>query len=96
MHYPQRQGITYHGLCYTSSGALVGMRNSSMGPHLLESIVLLNTMLHAIHNISHYTVYLYFGQFIQHFNIFLINDFTCIFLVYNCSKVAAKVSYLII
>ena len=31
MHHP-RQGSTYHGLCYTSCGALVGMRNSSMGP----------------------------------------------------------------
>ena len=26
-----RQDITYHGLCYTSHGALVGTRNSSMG-----------------------------------------------------------------
>ena len=26
-----RQDSTYHGLCYTSRGALVGMRNSSMG-----------------------------------------------------------------
>ena len=29
-----RQDNTYHGLCYTSRGALAGMRNSSMGlPH---------------------------------------------------------------
>ena len=29
-----RQDSTYHGLCYTSCGALAGMRNSSMGsPH---------------------------------------------------------------
>ena len=29
-----RQDITYHSLCYTSHGALAGMRNSSMGsPH---------------------------------------------------------------
>ena len=29
-----RQDRTYHGLCYTSRGALAGMRNSSMGsPH---------------------------------------------------------------
>ena len=29
-----RQGSTYHGLCYTSRGALAGTRNSSMGsPH---------------------------------------------------------------
>ena len=28
----QRQDITYHGLCYTSRGALAGMRNRSMGP----------------------------------------------------------------
>ena len=27
-----RQDSTYHGLCYTSRGALVGTRNSSMGP----------------------------------------------------------------
>ena len=27
-----RQGNTYHGLCYTSRGALAGTRNSSMGP----------------------------------------------------------------
>ena len=28
----QRQDNTYHGLCYTSRGALAGMKNSSMGP----------------------------------------------------------------
>ena len=28
----QRQDNTYHSLCYTSHGALAGMRNSSMGP----------------------------------------------------------------
>ena len=27
-----RQDNKYHGLCYTSRGALAGMRNSSMGP----------------------------------------------------------------
>ena len=27
-----RQVSTYHGLCYTSHGALAGKRNSSMGP----------------------------------------------------------------
>ena len=27
-----RQDNTYHGLCYTSHGALAGTRNSSMGP----------------------------------------------------------------
>ena len=27
-----RQASTYHILCYTSRGALVGTRNSSMGP----------------------------------------------------------------
>ena len=26
-----RQEITYHGLCYTSRGALAGLRNNSMG-----------------------------------------------------------------
>ena len=29
---PHRQDDTYHSLCYTSRGALAGMRNSSMGP----------------------------------------------------------------
>ena len=28
----QRQDNTYHGLCYTSRGALAGTRNSSVGP----------------------------------------------------------------
>ena len=28
-----RQDNTYHGLCYTSRGALAGTRNSSMGPY---------------------------------------------------------------
>ena len=37
MHHP-RQDSTYHGLCYTSRGALAGMRNSSMGPPHEESI----------------------------------------------------------
>ena len=32
MHHPHRQDNTYHGLCYTSRGALAGTRNSSMGP----------------------------------------------------------------
>ena len=27
-----RQDNTYHGICYTSRGALAGTRNSSMGP----------------------------------------------------------------
>ena len=29
---PHRQDNTYHGLCYTSRGALAETRNSSMGP----------------------------------------------------------------
>ena len=33
-----RHDSTYHGLCYTSRGALAGMRNSSMGPHHEGSI----------------------------------------------------------
>ena len=32
------QDSTYHGLCYTSCGALSGTRNSSMGPPHEESI----------------------------------------------------------
>ena len=33
LHAPShRQDNTYHGLCYTSRGALAGTRNSSMGP----------------------------------------------------------------
>ena len=35
-----RQDNTYHGLCYTSRGALAGTRNSSMGQNVLS--VLLN------------------------------------------------------
>ena len=33
-----RQDSTYHGLCYTSCGALPGTRNSSMGPPYEGSI----------------------------------------------------------
>ena len=34
-----RQENTYHSLCYTSRGALAGMRNSSMGaPHEINKI----------------------------------------------------------
>ena len=33
-----RQDNTYHGLCYTSCGALAGTRNSSMGPPYEGSI----------------------------------------------------------
>ena len=33
-----RQDNTYHGLCYTSCGALAGMRNSTMGPPHERSI----------------------------------------------------------
>ena len=33
-----RQADTYHGLCYTSRGALAGTRNSSMGPPYEGSI----------------------------------------------------------
>ena len=33
-----RQDSTYHGLCYTSRGALAGTRNSSMGPYHEGSI----------------------------------------------------------
>ena len=32
-----RQDSTYHGLCYTSCGALAGTRNSSMGPPVFET-----------------------------------------------------------
>ena len=31
-----RQDNTYHGLCYTSRGALAGTRNSSMGPPMKD------------------------------------------------------------
>ena len=31
-----RQVSTYHGLCYTSRGALAGTRNSSMGPPMKD------------------------------------------------------------
>ena len=33
-----RQDNTYHGLCYTSRGALAGTRNRSMGPPYEGSI----------------------------------------------------------
>ena len=33
---PPRQDNTYHGLCYTSRGALAGTRNSSMGAEIIK------------------------------------------------------------
>ena len=36
-----RQDNTYHGLCYTSRGALAGTRNSSMGPPHEDSKVMI-------------------------------------------------------
>ena len=39
-----RQDNTYHGLCYTSRGALDGMRNSSMGPPLRMNPMTHHTM----------------------------------------------------
>ena len=44
-----RQDSTYHGLCYTSRGALAGTRNSSLGPPHERSIrrpIALTTELH--------------------------------------------------
>ena len=46
-----RQDCIYHGLCYTSCGTLVGMRNSSMGPLSVndppQSYILLHNMTNA-------------------------------------------------
>ena len=39
-----RQDNTYHSLCYTSRGALVGMWNSSMGPPLRIDLTIHHTM----------------------------------------------------
>ena len=51
MHHPIDR-ITYHGLCYTSRGALVGTRNSSMGaPHEGSIRRLTNTAV--FHQISY-------------------------------------------
>ena len=40
-----RQDSTYHGLCYTSRGALAGMRNSSMGPPWRIDLTINRTMI---------------------------------------------------
>ena len=64
-----RQDNTYHGLCYTSRGALAGTRNSSMGPPHEGSYVppqregercrhICNTYIHALIYKHTYT-YLY-------------------------------------
>ena len=37
-----RQDSTYHGLCYTSRGALAGTRNSSMGKYIKDKYIELN------------------------------------------------------
>ena len=40
-----RQDSTYHGLCYTSHGALAGTRNSSQGPPFWMSTELLGAVV---------------------------------------------------
>ena len=40
----QRQDSTYHSICYTSRGALAGIRNSSMGPPWGVDPMTYNTM----------------------------------------------------
>ena len=48
-----RQDNTYHGLCYTSRGALAGTRNSSMGsPHEGSILKLFNARTNAIRTFS--------------------------------------------
>ena len=42
------QGNTYHGLCYTSRGALAGMKNSSMGNKTNTSKILVHISEHII------------------------------------------------
>ena len=62
-----RQDNTYHSLCYTSCGALVGMRNSSMGPPHEGSIrqpiapwaKALTTELHLAPYTSPISIYIY-------------------------------------
>ena len=49
------QNSTYHGLSYTSPGALAGTRNSSMGPphegsHHERTLLLLLSILNACYN----------------------------------------------
>ena len=46
-----RQDNTYHGLCYTSCGALAGMRNSSMGNVLFNDA--LNTFYLRLYGVRH-------------------------------------------
>ena len=45
-----RQDSTYHGLCYTSRGALAGTRNSSAGPtvNLLSSLSIVRWVVGSI------------------------------------------------
>ena len=45
-----RQDNTYHGLCYTSRGALAGTRNSSIGPPHEGSIILECNILRGTQN----------------------------------------------
>ena len=44
-----RQDNTYHGLCYTSRGALAGTRNSSMGRCFLTVLVISACLSPSIH-----------------------------------------------
>ena len=48
-----RQDSTYHGLCYTSRGALAGTRNSSMGsPHEGSTVFRVQLWYMVIHSVN--------------------------------------------
>ena len=75
-----RQDSTYHGLCYTSCGALAGMRNSSMGPPHEGSIRwpiapwanALTTELHLAPLGCNHTYFVNINEWYQHLSIFLL------------------------
>ena len=65
-----KQNSTYHGLCYTSRGALAGTRNSSMGSNLR------NIYIYKLKTHTHTYIYIYENAIIC---LDIINIFKCVF-----------------
>ena len=84
---PQKDS-TYHGLCYTSRGALAGTRNSSMGPpHEGSTMTTHRTLL------PHYMLLLFRIVFVFGF-LFLL--FVCLFVCFGFFLIGARCSSMVI
>ena len=74
-----RQDSTYHSLCYTSCGALAGMRNSSVLKSIMSNLMAFGARTFSFANIVIYTLF---------YNTIIFTCSECVFVfgVYKCSS----------